>query len=66
MADWFSCSLTWFDQHADAVGAFAAVVGTIIAVVGFWLTIAQLRQTQLALRAGNTYAIQKDGRELVG
>lgn len=66
MPDWLTCILEWLDHNADAITAFAAIAATIIALIGFGLTIAQLYQTQLALRAGNTYAIQKDGRELVG
>lgn len=54
------CILDWFKDNSDAITGVASVV----AIFGFGVTIYQLHQTQVALKASNTYAIQKDYREM--
>jgi hypothetical protein len=65
MVRMIQCILDWSKDNSDAVTALASVAGIAIAIIGFWLTIRQLQETQIALKAGNTYAIQKDARELI-
>lgn len=55
----------WLKTNSEAIGSFAAIAGLIVSVLGFGLTIWQLSETSEALRASNTYNIQKDARELI-
>jgi hypothetical protein len=52
-------------NNADAIAAISASIGVLVSAFGFALTYSQLKHTQHALRATNTYAIQKDARELM-
>ncbi len=58
------CMWDWFTANADAVTGVASFAGVLIAIIGFAFTIYELRQAQTALKASNTYAIQKDAREM--
>lgn len=53
-------------KHSVEIGSLAAIVGVIIGVVGFTMTIYQLKITDRTLRAANSYQIQKDAREIIG
>lgn len=55
----------WISREANAIVAVATVVGILVTVSGFCLTIWQLQQATSQLRASNEYAIRKDLRELV-
>lgn len=57
--------MSWLKDHSDAIQSAAAIVGVVVAIVGFGLTIWQLVDTNAALRASNTYDIQRDARDLV-
>jgi hypothetical protein len=59
------CILDWFKNNSDAVTGLTSFGALVIAIVGFGLTIHELRQAQIALKAGNMYTIQKDARELI-
>lgn len=54
----------WLRTNVDPVTSLAAIVGVAVSIIGFGATIYQLSSTATALRATNTYQIQKDGREL--
>jgi hypothetical protein len=54
----------WAKMHADEITPATAVIGLAVGVVGFGFTIWQLHLTQTALKATNTYSIQKDAREI--
>jgi len=56
---------SWVGKSPDETMTTAAVLTLIVSIVGFAFAIVQLNKTQRALRASNTYAIQKDGRDLV-
>jgi hypothetical protein len=57
--------IVWLTTYKDPIGCAAAIGGVVIGLVGFGATIYQLRSTAAALRATNSYQIQKDARELV-
>ncbi|MBC4017576.1 hypothetical protein [Siccirubricoccus deserti] len=52
-------------DHHDQIGSTTALLGLVVGIGGFALTIQQLQSTAQALRASNTYQVQKDARELV-
>jgi hypothetical protein len=52
-------------DHHDQIGSTTALLGLVVGIGGFTLTIQQLQSTAQALRASNTYQVQKDARELV-
>jgi len=52
-------------KYSDEIGSAAAIFGVAVGVVGFWLTICQLKRTEETLRAANTYAVQQDARDIV-
>src|SRR4051794_34916380 len=58
---WFA---GWLGRNADEISSFSALLGLVIGILGFGLTIWQLHETNIALRSTNTYAIQHDAREL--
>lgn len=55
----------WLKTHNDPISALASILTVVVAVGGFWATWDQISKTKKALQAGNTYQIQKDGRELI-
>jgi hypothetical protein len=55
----------WLVSQKEPIASATAIGGVVIALFGFGLTICQLRSTADALRAANSYQIQKDARELV-
>src|SRR4051794_10321083 len=52
-------------DHHDQIGSTTALMGLVVGIGGFFLTIQQLHSTAQALRAANTYQVQKDARELI-
>lgn len=50
---------------AMILATVAATVGAVAAIIGIGFTAFQIRQAARALRASNTYQIQKDIRELI-
>ena len=61
---WLAASTEWLVTYKDKITTGAAIATAVIALGGFWLTITQLSNTAAALRAANSYQIQKDAREL--
>jgi hypothetical protein len=61
---WLAARTEWLVTYKDKIGSAASIFGLLIGLGGFWLTIAQLGRTAEALRATNSYQIQKDAREL--
>ena len=49
----------------DEITTATAIIGVVVGIIGFTLTIIQLYRTQNALRAANTYQIQKDARDIL-
>ena len=64
LENWLRVRTEWLVVYKDKISSAASIVGLAIALGGFWLTIAQLGRTAEALRATNSYQIQKDAREL--
>ena len=52
-------------EWKDEIVGICAMLGVLVGVLGFGFTLYQLSKTTETLRAGNTYTIQKDGRELI-
>ncbi|MDG3041616.1 hypothetical protein [Roseicyclus marinus] len=56
--------LNFLKKHSEEISAAAALLGVVIASLGFAITIHQLSLTERALRASNAYQIQSDARDL--
>lgn len=52
-------------KHSNSITSVTSILAIPIAIIGFWATWEQISETKDALRAGNSYQIQKDGRELI-
>lgn len=63
--DSYASLAMWFARNTGTVEAIAAVAGVGVSFGGFVLVICQLWQTQKALKAGNTYEIQRDARSMM-
>jgi hypothetical protein len=55
----------WLATYKDQIGSLAAIIGVMIGFVGFTLTVWQIHETATALRAGNSYTIEDNARQLI-
>lgn len=55
----------WLKTRKDEITATTAILGVLVGICGFWLTINQLSGTRETLQAANTYQVQKDARDVV-
>jgi len=53
----------WLKTRKDEITASTALLGLVVGVTGFSLTLWQLNRTTTTLQAANTYQVQKDARD---